>query len=43
MLSVVGALCRKSIKMQEETDVDTAIDKGHRRPTSTPICSDAVE
>jgi len=43
MLSIVGALCRKSIKMQGEKATDTMTDKGHGSLASTPSYSDAVE
>jgi len=43
MLSVVGALCPKSIKMHKKTTVDTTTGKEHERPTSMPNCSDVVE
>jgi len=43
MLSVVGALSPKSIKMHKETAVDTTTGKEHKRPSSMPNCSDVVE
>jgi len=42
MLSVVVALCHKSIKIQGEKVMDTTTNKGQERPANTANYLDAV-